>query len=120
MARSEKNSFIVYYDLEKQTLLLSDEQMGKLFRAMFAYEVRGECPNFDNDQMLLMTFQFVKTTLDINREKYIETCHTNSENGKKGGRPSNKNNSSRNDATITYSDRIQIPKAGAGFNGYQG
>ena len=119
MARAEKNSFIIHYDLEEQTSLLSDEQLGKLLRAVFGYEIRGEYPDFNGDQMLLMCFQFVKTTLDINREKYIERCEKNAENGKKGGRPP-KAPSESNDENTTYFGSVPIPKAGTGFNGYSG
>ena len=120
MARAEKNSFIIHYDLEEQPSILSDEQIGKLLRAVFGYEIRGEYPDFNGDQMLLMCFQFVKTTLDINREKYFERCEKNAENGKKGGRPPNKSTPENNDETTTYSSSIPIPKAGTGFNGFKG
>lgn len=120
MARAEKRSFVLHYDLEQQTSLLSDEQLGKLLRAIFSYEIRGECPDFEGDQMLLMCFQFVKTALEINREKYIERCEKNAENGKKGGRPPNKDKPESNDETTTYSGSVPIPKSGMGFNGYSG
>ena len=38
----EKNSFVLYYDLEDILLDLSDSQIAELFRAIFAYEKRGE------------------------------------------------------------------------------
>jgi len=92
MAKSEKNSFVIYHDLEEQTSLLSDEQLGRLLRAIFAYEKRGECPDFADDGMLLICFQFVRTTLDVNRRRYEEKCAKNAENGKKGGRPKKEDN----------------------------
>lgn len=107
MARAEKNSFVLYYELEAQTSILSDEQLGWLLRAVFAYEIRGEYPNFKDDQLLLMCFQFVKTTLDINREKYIERCEVNRENGRLGGRP--KKQSYEEPKTNTYEDEAEVP-----------
>jgi hypothetical protein len=87
MARSKKSSFVLYYELEAQTSILSNEQLGRLIRAVFAYEIRGECTAFEDDLMLQMCFQFVKATLDVNKEKYKERCEINRENGKSGGRP---------------------------------
>ena len=80
MARAEKRSFVLHYDLEEQTELLSDAQLGRLMRAVFGYEIRGEFPEFEDDKMLLMSFQFVKTALDINRQKYEERCEQNRHN----------------------------------------
>ncbi len=95
MAKTEKRSFVLHYDLEAQTAILSDAQLGRLLRAVFAYEIRGEFPELDDDGMLLMCFQFVKTTLDINRQKYEERCEQNAENGKKGGRPPKSQNADK-------------------------
>ena len=87
MAKSEKNSFLIYYDHEGPISKLNDEQRGKLFSALFAYEKRGELTDFKDDDMLMMCFSFIKISLDNNREKYNERCEKNTENGKKGGRP---------------------------------
>lgn len=97
--KAKKNSFIVYYDLESQTELLSDEQLGKLLRALFIYEIHGKEPIFDDD-IVKASFQFIKVTLDINREKYDEKCKRNAENGKKGGRPKKE---SKNGNTVNTS-----------------
>lgn len=82
--RDSKHSFVVYYDFERQTELLSNEQLGRLLRLMFDYEIRQKEP--DNTDELFMIFQFVKAVLDINREKYEAICEQNSINGKKGGK----------------------------------
>lgn len=84
--KGERNSFIVYYELEEQTKSLTDEQLGKLFRGMFVYQKQGKKPVFD-DERVQISFEFVKTYLDINDQKYKERCRINAENGKKGGRP---------------------------------
>lgn len=81
--RKEKSSFVIYYDFERQTENLSDEQLGRLLRIMFDYEIREIEP--DKSDELFMAFQFVKTYLDINKEKYAEICEQNAKNGKKGG-----------------------------------
>ncbi len=94
MARSEKRSFVLYYDLEQHVQLLSDEQLGRLLRAVFAYEIRRELPNF-NDDLLSLCFSFIKVQLDIDKEKYMERCEKNTENGKKGGRPPKSQNADK-------------------------
>lgn len=124
MARSEKNSLVIYYDLEEQTQQLSNEQLGKLLRGMLAYEKRQEYPEFDGDQMLIACFGFVKVTLDINREKYNERCEQNRINGKQGGKGNkrpNINNEAFNNQETSFEDilnqcnSVPIPKTGQGF-----
>ena len=81
----EKASFLMYLDYEEQFNLLTDEQIGKLIRAIFIYENTGEVEELDG--MLKMAFSFIKTQLDRDREKYQARCEKNKENAKKGGRP---------------------------------
>lgn len=84
----EKGSFLIYLDYEEHFNLLSDEELGRLFRAIMKYEKTLEVPKLDG--MLKMAFSFIKTQLDKDREKYNETCKKNKENGAKGGRPKKK------------------------------
>ena len=115
MARSEKKSFVLYYDLEQHVQLLSDEQLGRLLRAVFAYEIRGEIPNF-NDDLLSLCFSFIKVQLDIDKEKYRERCEKNTENGKKGGRPPKSQNSDETETEDNNSyNHIPIPAYGKDF-----
>lgn len=81
----EKASFLMYLDYEEQFNLLTDEQIGKLIRAIFKYENTGEVEELDG--MVKMAFSFIKTQLDRDREKYQARCEKNRENAKKGGRP---------------------------------
>lgn len=81
-----KKSFVVYYDLEKQTELFTDAQLGKLFRAMFAFEIRGEVSKID-DPYVEMAFRFVSVQLREDKVKYQDQCEKNRQNGAKGGRP---------------------------------
>lgn len=116
MARSEKKSFVLYYDLEQHVQLLSDEQLGRLLRAVFAYEIRGEITEF-NDPMLSLCFSFIKVQLDIDNEKYRERCEKNTENGKNGGRPPKNNNFDEPPPVNNNSNKtIAIPQKGKEFN----
>lgn len=95
-----KNSFLLYHDLEGQTSLLSDEQLGKLLRAIFRYEIARELPDFKKDGkedgMLLMCFEFVKTSLDANRQKYEERCEKNRQNVNQRYKKDNSENKDNN------------------------
>lgn len=71
-----KNSFVLYYDLEEQTQFFTDEQLGKLLRAVFAYEIRGEQPDID-DPLVKAAFGFVAVQLREGKRKYAERCEKN-------------------------------------------
>jgi hypothetical protein len=79
-----KNNFIIYNSFYEPIKSLSDEQLGKLFRAIFNYTINGEVTQ-DND--ILIAFMFIKNQLDIDNEKYQKICERNKNNGSKGGRP---------------------------------
>ena len=65
----EKNSFVLYYDLEDILLDLSDSQIAELFRAIFAYEKRGEAYS-GSDPEVKIAMRFVSRALDDNDERY--------------------------------------------------
>lgn len=81
----EKISFLIYLDYEEHFNLMTDEQLGKLIRAIMEYEKTRIIPELDG--MVKMAFSFIKAQLDRDREKYEDKCAKNRENGKKGGRP---------------------------------
>ena len=80
-----KKSFVLFNDLKEPVNSLTDEEAGKLFKAIFEYQNGGV------NQVLTapaeMAFLFVKQQLDRNQEKYDSTCKRNRLNGLKGGRP---------------------------------
>ena len=82
-----QNSFVLYHDWEEPVKLLTDAQAGALFKAIFAYEKRGEEP--PEDPAVRMAFRFIRTALDENRVKYEARARKNRENGLLGGRPRN-------------------------------
>lgn len=77
--------FMVYPELEQQTAMLTDAQLGVLFRGMLAYN-RGEEPVFA-DTIVQLAFSFVQPNMQRGREKYQSICERNRRNGAKGGRP---------------------------------
>lgn len=83
---AEKKSLLLYYDYAQHFNFLSDEQVGKIIKAMLNYEIDGVFPEFD-EPIMQMTFSFVRSNLDRDKQKFLEKCEKNAENGKKGGRP---------------------------------
>ena len=80
-----KNSSILYHDLEGAVSSMPDAQAGQLFKALFAYEKRGELPQGAPE--VQVAFNFMRTALDANRDKYDEQIEKNRQNGSLGGRP---------------------------------
>lgn len=78
----------MYKDYKEQIFLLSDEQAGKLLKAIYNYvDGRNES---DLDGMTTMCFSFIKNNLERDLLKYKDKVKTAIENGKKGGRPPKK------------------------------
>ena len=80
-----KNSFVLYLDYAEHFELLTDEELGKLTRAIMAYETDRTLPAFDG--ALKMAFSFMKSNLDRDNEKWLAKSRKNSQNGARGGRP---------------------------------
>lgn len=80
-----KNSFVLYHNYREILTELTDEQLGKLFRALFDYEIDRTEPKFSGE--LKIAFGFIKKDLDINLVKYDNICKRNRENGQNGGAP---------------------------------
>lgn len=83
---AEKKSLLLYYDYQQHFNFLTDEQTGKIIKAMLDYEINGVFPEFD-EPIMQMTFSFIRSNLDRDKEKWVKMCKTNKENGGKGGRP---------------------------------
>lgn len=79
-----KDSFIVYTSLYKPISILSDKQLGRLFRAIFRYHL-GEVVNVEED--IRMAFEFFKNQFEIDESKYQAKIKRDVENGRKGGNP---------------------------------
>ncbi len=82
---TEKKSFQMYRSSRAAMDSLSDEDRGRLLRAIFAYEDGEEV---ELSGMLQTIFLLMTERLDSDRERYSETCARNRTNGMKGGRPS--------------------------------
>lgn len=104
--KKEKVSFLIYLSYEEQFEMLSDEELGKLMRAILQYEKSGEIPMLDRP--LNLAFSFIKTRLDDDRKKYKEKCEKNRKNGMKGGRPKKDNSNDEKANGLCDDDEKQM------------
>lgn len=79
-----KTSFYLHNDMLNVLDKLTDEQAGKLFKAIrnYQYGIEDEL-----DLLLEITFMPFKNQFDRDNLKYQSVVERNKENGKKGGRP---------------------------------
>lgn len=89
-----KNSFVLFTDKYEPLKMLSREQRGDLFLAIYAYECGDDLPEMDD--MTKMLFMVFKGGLDQSNSKYEKTCERRREAGMKGGRPKKANGFSEN------------------------
>lgn len=64
---------------------LSDEEYGRLIRAMQVYSISGEEPELEGVERLF--WKRCRNTIDRYNESYEKRNTSNAENGRKGGRP---------------------------------
>lgn len=87
---AKKDSFVLYTDQKAVMDKLSDEQAGKLIKAIYEYVESGEMPELDNVLDLVITP--FKTVLDKDKAKYEEVSKVRAEAGSKGGKAKESNN----------------------------
>ena len=81
---AKKESFVLYTEQKAVINKLSDEQAGKLIKAIYEYVETGEMPELDNVLDLVITP--FKTVLDKDKAKYEEVSKARAEAGSKGGK----------------------------------
>lgn len=84
----DKKAFYLYNDYIDHVELMSDEDAGKLFKAILKYENGMETGELSD--VAAIAFSFIKNQLDRDADKYEEICRKNRQNGMKGGRPRKK------------------------------
>lgn len=83
---NKSDTYIVFGEWEEDFDDLTDEELGSLTRAFFAYVRRGENPTF-SDRMVRSCWRKAQQASDRSSKAYEAKCEQNKENGKKGGRP---------------------------------
>ena len=82
---ASKKGVVMYYDILEQLEDFTDEQFGKITRAIINYDKTGEIPEFD-DSSLKVAFKILKPTLDRNKQEYEAICAKRREAGSLGGK----------------------------------
>lgn len=78
----KNKAMLLHHNMIDSVMILSDEECGKLFKALFLYDVCGFDPEFEDIALRIVFAQF-KNALDSNRERYESICNKRSENAKK-------------------------------------
>jgi len=76
-----KNSFILYHDQKEVIDELDDEQAGKLFKAIYEYNVNKKMTLTGALKLIFIPF---KSSFDRNNDKWEDIVQKRSEAGKKG------------------------------------
>lgn len=87
--------FFTYFHLSPVIDKLSDEQAGRLYKALLHYGDTGEIADMSGDLACDMAFTLMRGEIDVNFERYNEMCERNRENAKKGGAPPGNANASK-------------------------
>ena len=90
-----KDSFILYQEHEEIFNELTNEEAGKLIKAIFEYERTGQIQELDKS--LKIALIPIKNTLDKNREKYEKVVERNKQNiQKRWNKQDTKNTTGKN------------------------
>jgi len=75
---------------------LSNEQLGRLFRALFENQRQNNLKTTENnvvlDNDIKIAFNFINNQMVVDNEKYLKKCETLRNNAKKGGAPKGNQN----------------------------
>lgn len=80
-----KISFVLYAEYSRHINLLSDEDAGKLFKAILSFASGDEPEKLEG--MAEMAYSFIKAQIERDLQKYEDVCRKRQEAGKLGGRP---------------------------------
>ena len=78
-----KNSFVLYCDVGQHLALLSDEDAGKLFKAVVWYADTGATQELP--PMAEMAFSFLRAQIDRDKEKWLTVREKRRIAGRAGG-----------------------------------
>lgn len=79
--KTEANTILLFTEHRAAIDYLSDEDAGKLIKALFAYVNENKLPDFNGPMMSLFTV--IRTQIDRSHEAYKAKCEKNSANAKK-------------------------------------
>lgn len=104
-----KKGVVMYYDILEQLEDFTDEQFGKITRAIIKYDKTGQITEFD-DLSMKVAFKMLKPILDRNNQEYKAICEKRREAGSLGGKQRVANASKcyqmqANDSKSSYKDK---------------
>lgn len=100
----EKDSIIFYFSHYNIIKKLNNEQLGRLFRALFEKQLGNEVV-LEND--IEMAFDFINNQLLVDKEKYNKISLKRSIAGQQGGAPKGNKNACKNNQTNKTSKNKQ-------------
>ena len=100
-----RETVLLYTSIKEPVDALTDEQAGKLFKAILAYQTDNDVVL---DGLLNVVFLQVKQQIDYNNDKFDETTKKRSEAGKKGMESRWNKNNKDNNAITNDNDVISV------------
>ena len=79
-----KEGFMLYKSYYQPLKKLSDKELGRLFRFIFIYQIKGEVPKEEGTKVI-MAFEFIINQFRLDEAKYIKMTKVRSEMGRRGG-----------------------------------
>ena len=73
--KKNKDTVLLFMEIRDSIDFLTDEDAGRLFKAILAYAEEGVIPDFQGP--LMSVFSLVKSQIDRGEEAYIEKCIKN-------------------------------------------
>ena len=101
----KKTSFVLPTDLLDDLEDFSDDEVGKIFRAVLVYTNESEEPSFE-DRAMKFIFRHIKKYIDSANENYDKKVQANRVNGAKGGRPKKAEENPKNPTVIEKTERF--------------
>ena len=80
----DRKSFVIYKNFYEPIKHLSDDDLGKLFRAIFQYQISN---GVEVEPGIKIPFEFFKNQLVLYNEKWLKRAQSSKINGSLGGRP---------------------------------
>jgi len=81
----KREFFPCYHSYLKKCEKLTDQELGRLFRALMGYSITGERQELAGRESI--AFDFIADDIDRAEAAYQEKCETSARNGRSGGRP---------------------------------
>ena len=99
--------FKCFHNYRKKIEKLSDQEVGRLFRALMEYSECGTAPELTGRESI--AFDFIAEDIDRDSAAYSQKCKVNAENGSLGGKRTQANGSERKrtEAKSSESDKIE-------------